>query len=246
MTIHELLQAAGLTANDEIPIWDAEATGEPTKKVTAQQLAAAVVALANLVTSVNNQTGAVSITPANIGAVAKSGDTMTGPLTISANIVQTTGYIAGQAGSINHALKLGHPDDNVMKFLEYSGRFDFIKVANGADTLLFQVRDGVSDAPLTVNNGGTGATTAVGARLNLGIISGTAVATTDDSGLIRQAFSTYGLSKKPNAIVLTLQSRAGIMRYNWDASVSELIYEVFKPDGALLQNTLIRYGYIII
>lgn len=83
MTIHELLQAAGLTANDEIPIWDADGTGEPTKKITAQQLAAAVVTLANLVTSVNNQTGAVSITPANIGAVAKSGDTMTGTLYVN-------------------------------------------------------------------------------------------------------------------------------------------------------------------
>jgi hypothetical protein len=78
MTIHELLQAAGLTANDEIPIWDAEATGEPTKKITAQQLAAAVVALANLVTGVKGnaessyRTGNVNITPANIGAVSTS------------------------------------------------------------------------------------------------------------------------------------------------------------------------------
>jgi len=61
MTIHELLAAAGLTANDEIPIWDAEATGEPSKKITAQQLAAAVVTLA---------------------AVSRSGDTMTGNLAI--------------------------------------------------------------------------------------------------------------------------------------------------------------------
>jgi hypothetical protein len=76
MTIHELLQAAGLTANDEIPIWDADGTGEPTKKITAQQLAAAVVSLANLVTGVKGntessyRTGNVNITPANIGAVA--------------------------------------------------------------------------------------------------------------------------------------------------------------------------------
>jgi hypothetical protein len=88
MTIHELLAAAGLTANDEIPIWDAEATGEPTKKITAQQLAAAVVALANLVTGVkgdkesNYRQGNVNLTPANIGAVAKSGDTMTGKLVV--------------------------------------------------------------------------------------------------------------------------------------------------------------------
>ena len=75
MTIHELLQAAGLTANDEIPIWDVDGTGEPTKKITAQQLAAAVVALANLVTGVKGdaetggyRTGNVNLTPANIGA----------------------------------------------------------------------------------------------------------------------------------------------------------------------------------
>lgn len=78
MTIDELLAAAGLTANDEIPIWDAEATGEATKKITAQSLAAAVVALANLVTGVKGDAessyrhGNVNITPANIGAMATS------------------------------------------------------------------------------------------------------------------------------------------------------------------------------
>lgn len=45
MTIDELLAAAGLTANDEIPIWDAEATGEPTKKITVQNAAASLAAL---------------------------------------------------------------------------------------------------------------------------------------------------------------------------------------------------------
>lgn len=45
MTIDELLVAAGLTANDEIPIWDAEAMGEPTKKITAANMAAVMAAL---------------------------------------------------------------------------------------------------------------------------------------------------------------------------------------------------------
>jgi hypothetical protein len=49
MTIDELLSLAGLTANDEIPVWDAEAADEPTKKITAQNLAASVKALAGLV-----------------------------------------------------------------------------------------------------------------------------------------------------------------------------------------------------
>ena len=45
MTIDELLAASALTVNDEIPIWDAEATGEPTKKITAANMAAAMAAL---------------------------------------------------------------------------------------------------------------------------------------------------------------------------------------------------------
>ena len=110
MTIHELLQAAGLTANDEIPIWDVEATGEPTKKVTAQQLATAVVALANLVTGVKGgaegsyRTGNVNLTPANIGAVAKSGDTMNGTLTINNDSYSNNGFVRfwndGEGGNI--------------------------------------------------------------------------------------------------------------------------------------------------
>lgn len=48
MTIDQLLAAIGLTANDEIPLWDAEESGEPTKKITAQNLAAAVKLLASL------------------------------------------------------------------------------------------------------------------------------------------------------------------------------------------------------
>lgn len=51
MTIEELLAATGLTANDLVPIYDAEAAQnvEPTQKVTATQLAAAIKVLASLV-----------------------------------------------------------------------------------------------------------------------------------------------------------------------------------------------------
>jgi hypothetical protein len=45
MTIDELLAITGLTASDEIPVWDAEATGEPTKKITAANLAASMAAI---------------------------------------------------------------------------------------------------------------------------------------------------------------------------------------------------------
>lgn len=59
MTIHELLALTGLTGSDEIPVWDEEASGEPTKKITAQNFAAAIKTLASLLGTgdvVNNLT----------------------------------------------------------------------------------------------------------------------------------------------------------------------------------------------
>lgn len=48
MTINELNALTALTAGDELPVWDAEASGEPTKKITAQNMANSVKTLANL------------------------------------------------------------------------------------------------------------------------------------------------------------------------------------------------------
>jgi hypothetical protein len=48
MTIDDLNTVAALTAQDEVPVWDNEASGEPTKKVTGQNLANSVKSLANL------------------------------------------------------------------------------------------------------------------------------------------------------------------------------------------------------
>lgn len=50
MTINELAALAGLTANDQIPAWDAEAAANGrTKKISAQNLANAIKALASLI-----------------------------------------------------------------------------------------------------------------------------------------------------------------------------------------------------
>lgn len=49
MTIDELNALTALTVGDEIPVWDAEASGEePTKKITAQNMANSVKTLADL------------------------------------------------------------------------------------------------------------------------------------------------------------------------------------------------------
>lgn len=76
MTLNELSAATGLTASDLIAIWDAEASGstEPTQKLTAQQLAAAVKALANLIgTSDMDSTPTTGSTnPVTSGGVANA------------------------------------------------------------------------------------------------------------------------------------------------------------------------------
>lgn len=55
-TIDGLNSVTSLTAQDEVPVWDAEASGEPTKKITAQNMAASVKTLGSLVntTEMNN------------------------------------------------------------------------------------------------------------------------------------------------------------------------------------------------
>ena len=47
-TIDGLNSVTSLTAQDEVPVWDKEATGEPTKKITAQNMANSVKSLADL------------------------------------------------------------------------------------------------------------------------------------------------------------------------------------------------------
>ena len=47
------------------------------------------------VTSVNSKTGAVVLTAGDVGAVSKTGDTMTGNLTVGSASLQTNGYVTG-------------------------------------------------------------------------------------------------------------------------------------------------------
>lgn len=47
-TIDGLNAVTSLTAQDEVPVWDVEASGEPTKKITASNLASSVKSLASL------------------------------------------------------------------------------------------------------------------------------------------------------------------------------------------------------
>ena len=107
MTIAELLAATGLTANDLVPIWDAEAAQkqnvEPTQKVTAAQLAAAVKVLASLVnttemnTAIQQSTATLEIssgTATEVKALTTSG-------TYFEYTVPTSGWYTVRAASAN-------------------------------------------------------------------------------------------------------------------------------------------------
>lgn len=125
----------------------------------------------NSVTSVNNQTGAVSITPANIGAVAKSGDIMNGSLAFN-----STGYNG-------LGVQFSYPDSNNELNNSYSiyaatdGSFlYFVNYEPGIEWKYFMRFDNASGIvtlaqPLGIASGGTEATTWNGARENLGVIA---------------------------------------------------------------------------
>ena len=82
--------------------------------------------------------------------VSKTGDTMTGNLTISSGgLSVTSGYIYGEGNSnTNHAIKLGHNSDDIVKFFEYGGIFEFYKSQSGTNTLLGTINSKGWDGPL--------------------------------------------------------------------------------------------------
>lgn len=102
------------------------------------------------VTSVNGGTGAVTVTPQNIGAVAKTGDTMTGPLNIGDFL---TLYSDTEGGNINiHSpAKYG----NSWEIDAFDGNLRIVDFEAG----------GKSKVPLTLNTGGNNLN--VGGKVNL-------------------------------------------------------------------------------
>ena len=75
---------------------------------------------------------------------------MTGNLTVSSGgISVTSGYIYGEGSSnTNHAIKLGHNSDDIVKFFEYGGIFEFYKSQSGTNTLLGKINSNGWDGPL--------------------------------------------------------------------------------------------------
>lgn len=105
-TIDGLNSVTSLTSQDKVPVWDAEASGEPTKKITAQNMAASVKTLGSLVntTEMNN-------------ALAGKQNTLTfdtTPTTGSINPVTSGGIaaaIAQSTAAFNNAYTLVSPSE---------------------------------------------------------------------------------------------------------------------------------------
>lgn len=99
MTIHELLALTGLTGSDEIPVWDEEASGEPTKKITAQNFAAAIKTLASLLETgdvVNDLTSTATDKPLSAAQGKALNDNITNKNALTSTSHTVTGYYSKQ------------------------------------------------------------------------------------------------------------------------------------------------------
>jgi len=115
------------------------------------------------------RTGDVNLTPANIGAVAKSGDTMTGNLLIRKYYPNL--YLYGDAGELVRIAN--NPTDGRLGLIQYVPSSNYqiyenyiLPAPNVATSTQYAIL--TSKNAVTISQGGTGATDAAGARTNLG------------------------------------------------------------------------------
>lgn len=86
------------------------------------------------------RTGNVNLTAEDIGAVSKTGDTMTGNLHLNYDLT-VLGNLNGQKNSTNHSIILGHNQKDYCDFYEYGGVFNFYKGNKTSNTLLGKITE---------------------------------------------------------------------------------------------------------
>lgn len=84
--------------------------------------------------------GNVNITPEDIGAVNKAGDTMNGNLHLNYDLT-VLGNLNGQKNSTAHSIILGHNQKDYCDFYEYGGIFNFYKGTKTQNTLLGRITE---------------------------------------------------------------------------------------------------------
>lgn len=170
-----------------------------------------------------------------------SGGTMTGPLIIKSKITLQNGYIMGyntDFNELNHAIWLGNTNTDSMEFFSSGGTFTFYENQGNMHQLIFQIKNGVSSFPLPVNNGGTGATTAAGARSNLGITPANIGAVNKAGDTMTGVLSVPVLNSQcveliPNAGV----SHGGFVDFHYNGSTADHTSRIIEvTQGVLLVN----------
>ena len=83
------------------------------------------------------------------------------------NLIVNNGLIHGQNDTAhsdytNHAIKLGHNNDDVCNFYEYGGLFNFYKSVNGTNTLLGKITTNGWEGKALLASGSTAITQAAG------------------------------------------------------------------------------------
>lgn len=103
MTINELLAAAGLTGNDVIPMYDAEAAAgtEPTQKIKASDFAAAIKTLASLL-GTGDVVNTLSSTSTTAPLSAAQGKVLDGKITALKTWETISGIIENQDAQIDN------------------------------------------------------------------------------------------------------------------------------------------------
>jgi hypothetical protein len=95
-TIDDLNALAALTAADEVPVWDSEEIGEPTKKITGSNLASSVKTLGSLLGTsdvVNNLTSTATDKPGSANMLKTLSDKINKIVNITSDVTVNQTYI---------------------------------------------------------------------------------------------------------------------------------------------------------
>ena len=118
---------------------------------------------------------------------------MTGTLKLSSGDLKVvTGTIHGEdngtASYTNHAIKLGHAQQDYCNFYEYGGVFNFYKSMNGTDTLLGKITTNGWEGKALLDTGSTAITQPIDTN-------NTTIATTAFVKSVTQNMITYGAAE---------------------------------------------------
>ncbi len=96
-------------------------------------------------TEFSYRTGDVNLTPENIGALNKSGDTIEGDLTV-------LGSLNGEENTLKHSILLGNNGKNCCDFYEYGGLYNFYKGSPESRSLLGKITSNGWQGDVTTSN----------------------------------------------------------------------------------------------